>query len=179
MAQLRNCSIVHFILETDMAKKCRSSKLQFDSIFCILHCSFCISLELLSFHSFKVWKVLGLGFNAANRSSFHFPKSLFGDIVMICLWYIWGKFKCPRKLKLCPHWYPIRVLSWEGALLLMRKIFSICSPRKTRLHPWDHRLKIDPNHEVGRNHCVLSGWGDKSKPGKFFSFWWSFYETMH
>ena len=103
--------------------------------------SFCISLELLSFHSFKVWKVSGLGFNAANRSSFHFPKSLFGDIGMICLWFIWRKFKFPGKLKLCPHWYPIRALSWEGALLLMRKIFSICSPRKTRFHPWDHRLK--------------------------------------
>ena len=99
VAQLRNCSIVHFILETDMAKKCRSSKLQFDSIFCILHCSFCISLELLSFHSFKVWKVSGLGFNAANRSSFHFPKSLFGDIAIICLWYIWGKFKLFQKTK--------------------------------------------------------------------------------
>ena len=92
VAQLRNCSIVHFILETDMAKKCRSWKLQFDSIFCILHCSFCISLELLSFHSFKVWKVLGLGFNTANQSSFHFPKSLFGDIVMISLIYL-GKIQ--------------------------------------------------------------------------------------
>ena len=51
------------------------------------------------FHSFKVWKVLGLGFNAANQSSFHFPKSLFGDIAIICLWYIWGKFKLFQKTK--------------------------------------------------------------------------------
>ena len=99
VAQLRNCSIVHFILETDMAKKCRSSKLQFDSIFCIFAQALFAFLQNFSvfIHS-KFEKFRAQASTQPTDPLSIFQKTLFGDIVMISLIYL-GKIKISQKTK--------------------------------------------------------------------------------
>ena len=124
--------------------------------FAFLHKLFLHFSRTSQFSFIQSLKSFGLRLQRSQVILFPFSKKLIWGY-SYDIFDIFGKnSNCYRKLKLCPHWYPIRALSWEGALLLMRKIFSICSLGKTRLHPWDHRLKIDPSHEVGRNGEIIA-----------------------